>query len=176
MRPRKSEDCLWLLLRMTNTVQPDIQMDLSRLSFHNTSEQGYTAERPTKMSEIAERVGYAALCGTTVGAMSIDIAHLHYTQLRMITPAETICHLIHSRPHPNASGQCVHGAGSRSSASVSSIHAPCCSGAKGQGQDYHFPRQEEPAGLRHFRQFQLQLREAPPGAGSQALWQPRSRT
>ncbi|KAI7780901.1 hypothetical protein LA080_015468 [Diaporthe eres] len=50
-------------------VQPDIEMDLSRLSFHNTSEQGSTAVRPTKMRKIAERVGYAALGGATVGAM-----------------------------------------------------------------------------------------------------------
>lgn len=50
-------------------VQPEIEMDLSRLSFHNTPEQGSTAVRPTKMRKIAERVGYAALGGATVGAM-----------------------------------------------------------------------------------------------------------
>lgn len=50
-------------------VQPEIEMDLSRLSFHNTPEQGSTAARPTKMRKIAERVGYAALGGATVGAM-----------------------------------------------------------------------------------------------------------
>ncbi|KAG6359424.1 hypothetical protein INS49_012945 [Diaporthe citri] len=50
-------------------TQPEIEMDLSRLSFHNTSEQGSTAVRPTKMRKIAERVGYAALGGATVGAM-----------------------------------------------------------------------------------------------------------
>lgn len=50
-------------------VQPEIERDLSRLSFHNTSEQGSTAVRPTKMRKIAERVGYAALGGATVGAM-----------------------------------------------------------------------------------------------------------
>lgn len=50
-------------------VQPEIEMDLSRLSFHNGPEQGPTAVRPTKMRKIAERVGYAALGGATVGAM-----------------------------------------------------------------------------------------------------------
>lgn len=50
-------------------VQPEIEMDLSRLSFHNTPEQRPTAVRPTKMRKIAERVGYAALGGATVGAM-----------------------------------------------------------------------------------------------------------
>lgn len=50
-------------------VQPEIEMDLSRLSFHNTPERGPTAVRPTKMRKIAERVGYAALGGATVGAM-----------------------------------------------------------------------------------------------------------
>lgn len=50
-------------------VQPEIEMDLSKLSFHNTPEPGSTAVRPTKMRKIAERVGYAALGGATVGAM-----------------------------------------------------------------------------------------------------------
>lgn len=50
-------------------VQPEIEMDLSTLSFHDTPEQGSTAVRPTKMRKIAERVGYAALGGATVGAM-----------------------------------------------------------------------------------------------------------
>lgn len=50
-------------------VQPDVEMDLSRLSFHDTPDQESTAVRPTKMRKIAERVGYAALGGATVGAM-----------------------------------------------------------------------------------------------------------
>lgn len=50
-------------------VQPEIEMDLSTLSFHDTPEQESTAVRPTKMRKIAERVGYAALGGATVGAM-----------------------------------------------------------------------------------------------------------
>lgn len=50
-------------------AKPELEMDLSRLSFHNTPEQGSTAVRPTKMRKIAERVGYAALGGATVGAM-----------------------------------------------------------------------------------------------------------
>lgn len=51
------------------SAQPEIEMDLSRLSFHNASEQEPTPVRPTKMRKIAERVGYAALGGATVGAM-----------------------------------------------------------------------------------------------------------
>ncbi|KAG8169086.1 hypothetical protein KVR01_001835 [Diaporthe batatas] len=50
-------------------VQPEIEMDLSTLSFHETREQDFTAARPTKMRKIAERIGYAALGGATVGAM-----------------------------------------------------------------------------------------------------------
>lgn len=72
------EERMWQALEETSVVlepsspadvQPEIEMDLSRLSFHNTSEQGPTAVRPTKMRKIAERVGYAALGGATVGAM-----------------------------------------------------------------------------------------------------------
>ena len=51
------------------SFQPETETGLSRLSFHNTSEQEPTAVRPTKMRKIAERVGYAALGGATVGAM-----------------------------------------------------------------------------------------------------------
>lgn len=50
-------------------AQPEIEMDLSTLSFHDTPQQEFTAVRPTKMRKIAERVGYAALGGATVGAM-----------------------------------------------------------------------------------------------------------
>ncbi|POS73843.1 hypothetical protein DHEL01_v207760 [Diaporthe helianthi] len=50
-------------------VQPGIEMELSTLSFHDTLEEEPTAVRPTKMRKIAERVGYAALGGATVGAM-----------------------------------------------------------------------------------------------------------
>lgn len=50
-------------------VHPEIEMDLSRLSFQGTQEEGSTDVRPTKMRKIAERVGYAALGGATVGAM-----------------------------------------------------------------------------------------------------------
>jgi hypothetical protein len=50
-------------------VQSGIEMDLSTLSFHDTTEQEPTAVRPTKMRKIAERMGYAALGGATVGAM-----------------------------------------------------------------------------------------------------------
>lgn len=50
-------------------VQPETDMDPSSLSFRNTSEQEAATVRPTKMRKIAERVGYAALGGATVGAM-----------------------------------------------------------------------------------------------------------
>lgn len=59
----------WAVRGSPAPVQPEIEMDLSTLSFHDTPEPGSTAVRPTKMRKIAERVGYAALGGATVGAM-----------------------------------------------------------------------------------------------------------
>lgn len=55
--------------RSSSPVQSEIDMDLSTLSFHDIPEQEFTSVRPTKMRKIAERVGYAALGGATVGAM-----------------------------------------------------------------------------------------------------------
>ncbi|KAJ0119312.1 hypothetical protein J7T55_013550 [Diaporthe amygdali] len=55
--------------RTPSIAEPEIETDLSKLSFHATPEQEPTAARPTKMRKIAERMGYAALGGATVGAM-----------------------------------------------------------------------------------------------------------
>lgn len=51
------------------TAQPEIETDLSKLSFHTAPEEESAAVRPAKIRKIAERVGYAALGGATVGAM-----------------------------------------------------------------------------------------------------------
>ncbi|KAI3393803.1 hypothetical protein diail_3624 [Diaporthe ilicicola] len=50
-------------------AQAEIETDLSKLSFHTTPEEEPTTARPAKIRKIAERVGYAALGGATVGVM-----------------------------------------------------------------------------------------------------------